>query len=98
MRRDVTDGAAGFPPPLWGRDREGGRGRFSARGLISTSLSCAFLFAAPAHADEVADFYKSKFVTLTVSTSAGSGNDILARTIARFLGRHLPSTPNVIVR
>jgi tripartite-type tricarboxylate transporter receptor subunit TctC len=52
----------------------------------------------PAHADAIADFYRGKAVTLTVSSSAGGGYDTLARTVARFLGRHLPGTPTVIVK
>jgi tripartite-type tricarboxylate transporter receptor subunit TctC len=54
--------------------------------------------ATPSRADEVADFYKSKPVTLIVSSSAGGGYDTLARTLARFLGRHIPGTPIVFVR
>ena len=41
---------------------------------------------------------KGKPVTLVVSSSAGGGYDTLARTLARFLGRHLPGNPIVIVR
>jgi tripartite-type tricarboxylate transporter receptor subunit TctC len=52
----------------------------------------------PAHADAVSDFYKGKAVTLTVSSSAGGGYDTLARTVARFLGRHVPGNPVVIVK
>jgi tripartite-type tricarboxylate transporter receptor subunit TctC len=57
----------------------------------------------PARADSVrnsavADFYSGKSVTLTVSASAGGGYDTLARTAARFLGRHLPGHPIVIVK
>jgi tripartite-type tricarboxylate transporter receptor subunit TctC len=51
-----------------------------------------------AHADDVAEFYKSKPITLTVSASAGGGYDTLARTLARFLGKHMPGQPVVIVR
>src|SRR5262249_51814782 len=39
-----------------------------------------------------------KTVTLTVSSSAGGGYDTLARTTARFLGRHLPGNPIIIVK
>jgi tripartite-type tricarboxylate transporter receptor subunit TctC len=53
---------------------------------------------APAHADAISDFYKSKPVTLIVSSSAGGGYDTVARTVARFLGRHLPGNPSVLVK
>ena len=42
----------------------------------------------------MSDFYKSKPVTLIVGSSAGGGYDTLARTVARFLGRHLPGNPS----
>jgi tripartite-type tricarboxylate transporter receptor subunit TctC len=60
-------------------------------------LSSLFTFT-DASADEVADFYKSRTVPLTVSSSAGGGYDALARTVARFLGRHVPGNPTIIVR
>ena len=56
------------------------------------------LSLAPARADAISDFYKSKPVTLIVSASAGGGYDTVARTVARFLGRHLPGNPSVLVK
>ena len=44
----------------------------------------------PARADDVAAFYQGKVITLTVSAGAGGGYDTLARTLARFLGKHTP--------
>jgi tripartite-type tricarboxylate transporter receptor subunit TctC len=69
-------------------------------GPAMTGVSVAFLTLAiaPAHADAVSDFYQGKPVTLTVSASAGGGYDTLARTLARFLGKHVPGRPIVIVR
>src|SRR3954465_1090701 len=62
--------------------------------------SILFLASSPpsARADTISDFYKAKPVTLIVSSSAGGGYDTLARTVARFLGRHLPGNPSVVVR
>ena len=51
-----------------------------------------------ARADPVADFYKGRTVSLIVSTSVGGGYDILGRAVSRFLGRHVPGNPTVIVR
>src|SRR6476620_8775726 len=65
---------------------------------ISVLLSFPFIAESPAGADEVGDFYKGKSITLIVSSSAGGGYDTLARTVARFLGRHVPGSPTVIVR
>lgn len=54
--------------------------------------------AAPAHAQEdVAAFYKGKQVRLVVGSAAGSGFDIGARVVARFISRYIPGNPNVIV-
>jgi len=65
---------------------------------LALLVSSAFFGVAPAHADDVADFYKGKTITLTVSSSAGGGYDTLARTVARFLGKHVPGNPIVVVR
>src|SRR5262245_18935614 len=61
---------------------------------------CAFaaIGAAGASADTVADFYKSRAVTVVVSSSAAGGYDTLARALARHMGKHLPGNPAVIVR
>jgi tripartite-type tricarboxylate transporter receptor subunit TctC len=66
--------------------------------LAVFAIAIAAALASPAVADDLADFYRSKPVTLTVSSSAGGGYDTLARTLARFLGRHLPGNPIVFVR
>jgi tripartite-type tricarboxylate transporter receptor subunit TctC len=58
----------------------------------------ALLGVPQARAEAVADFYKGKTVTLVVSSSTGGGYDTLARGVARFLGKHLPGNPTVIVR
>jgi tripartite-type tricarboxylate transporter receptor subunit TctC len=63
----------------------------------AVALSAA-LAAAPGHADAVADFYKGKSVTLVVSSSSGGGYDALGRVVARYLGKHIPGQPTVIVR
>ena len=50
-----------------------------------------------ARADAVSDFYKGKTVQLVVGYGPGGGYDVYARSVARFLGRHIPGTPNVVV-
>jgi tripartite-type tricarboxylate transporter receptor subunit TctC len=66
------------------------------------STAALLIFAvfgvAPAKAQSVADFYKGRTVALTVASSAGGAYDTLARVTARFLGKHLPGNPIVIVR
>jgi len=61
-------------------------------------LGLIILLAAPAAAEPAADFYKGKTVTMLVGGSAGGGYDSWARAIGRFLGRHIPGTPGVVVR
>src|SRR3954466_14989495 len=60
----------------------------------------ALLFAitGPARADDVADFYKGKTVRIVVGVGVGSGYDINARALARYIGKHLPGNPTVIVQ
>jgi tripartite-type tricarboxylate transporter receptor subunit TctC len=52
----------------------------------------------PAHADDVADFYRGKTVNLTAGFNPGGGADTYARVIGRHLGKHIPGNPTVIVR
>jgi tripartite-type tricarboxylate transporter receptor subunit TctC len=42
-------------------------------------------------------FYKGKVVRLVVGFSAGGGFDVNARVIARYMGKHIPSNPSIIV-
>jgi tripartite-type tricarboxylate transporter receptor subunit TctC len=55
----------------------------------------ALLICSPALAQT--DFYRGRTVTLVVSSSPGGGYDTMARTIAKYLGRHIPGNPRVIV-
>src|SRR6476661_1847984 len=50
-----------------------------------------------AHAVEN-DFYQGKTLTIIVSTDAGTGYDIYARTIARHWMNHIPGKPAIIVQ
>src|ERR1700758_5093153 len=64
----------------------------------AAALLAAQVFASPANADPVADFYKGKTVAMVVASPAGGGYDAMARAISRFIGRHLPGNPTVVVR
>jgi tripartite-type tricarboxylate transporter receptor subunit TctC len=46
----------------------------------------------------LASAWAGKTMTLVVGANAGGGYDTWARLIARYLGKHLPGTPNVIVQ
>ena len=67
----------------------------------SAGLLAAFLaLAAPvsARADEIADFYRGRSVTLFIGYSAGGGYDAYGRVLARHLGKHIPGGPSVVVQ
>jgi tripartite-type tricarboxylate transporter receptor subunit TctC len=50
-----------------------------------------------ARADPVADFYKGKTLTMIVGYAPGGINDIAARLGGRYLAKHLPGTPSLVV-
>jgi len=64
--------------------------------LVFAVMLCA---APPAQAqDDVAAFYKGKVVRLLVGIGVGSGYDINARLVARYLPKYIPGNPTVIVQ
>jgi tripartite-type tricarboxylate transporter receptor subunit TctC len=52
--------------------------------------------ASAARADNQ-DFYAGKTITMSTHTAPGGGYDSLLRTIAQFLGDHIPGRPKVVV-
>ena len=66
--------------------------------LVASALALGALFASPASAQSVAEFYKGKTISLIVSSAPGGGYDALSRTIAPHLSRHIPGNPSVVVR
>jgi tripartite-type tricarboxylate transporter receptor subunit TctC len=65
-----------------------------ATAAIATVLVCG----PPARADEVADFYQGKSVTLFVGYPPGGAYDIYARLIARHMTQHMAGHPQFVVR
>jgi tripartite-type tricarboxylate transporter receptor subunit TctC len=68
------------------------------RAVATGALLAATLLASAAPADEVADFYKGKTLSLVVGHEVGTGFDIYGRTLARHLGRFVPGNPAVVVQ
>ena len=66
--------------------------------LAVTGAFALALTGLTAKAQAQADFYKGKTVSLVVSSSAGGGYDTLARAISRYLPKHIPGNPAVVVR
>ncbi len=57
-----------------------------------------FALAAPATAQDAAQFYQGKTIRLIVGVAVGSGYDINARALAHHLGKHIPGNPTIIVQ
>jgi tripartite-type tricarboxylate transporter receptor subunit TctC len=53
--------------------------------------------ATPVDTKAIADFYQGKTVRIIVGFAAGGGYDTYGRLVARFLGKHIPGNPTVIV-
>lgn len=56
------------------------------------------VFAVPANADPVADFYKGKQLTLIVGSASGGDYDMWARMIGRYFVKHIPGNPDLIIQ
>jgi tripartite-type tricarboxylate transporter receptor subunit TctC len=54
--------------------------------------------AVAAHAQSVADFYKSNAITMLVGSGAGGGYDVYARLFARYWTNHIPGHPVIIAK
>ena len=66
---------------------------------VTLAACAAVIFTTPAHAQpSVEAFYKGRTVELVVGTLPGGGYDLYGRLVARYLGRHIPGQPTVIVR
>jgi tripartite-type tricarboxylate transporter receptor subunit TctC len=51
-----------------------------------------------AHAQDAAEFYRGRTVSLVVGFNPGGGADTYARLVARHLGKHIAGNPTVVVR
>jgi tripartite-type tricarboxylate transporter receptor subunit TctC len=73
-----------------------------ALGWIVVVAACALIpgqaGAQGSAQDPVADFFRNRAVTISVGFTAGGGYDLHARTLARVLGKHIPGSPNVVVK
>jgi tripartite-type tricarboxylate transporter receptor subunit TctC len=61
----------------------------------ATLALAAWSCAAPANAQ---DFYAGKQLTIIVGAGPGGGYDLQARIAARYLARHVPGNPTIIVQ
>ena len=68
--------------------------RHSFRSLLALALACLAGAAAAAEADD--GFYRGKQIHLYISTGPGGGYDAYARTLARYMGNHIPGNPGFV--
>jgi tripartite-type tricarboxylate transporter receptor subunit TctC len=66
--------------------------------IIAALLVLATLLAAPAGAADGSPFFAGKTVRILVGFSAGGGYDLYARELSRYLGRHIPGNPSIVVQ
>jgi tripartite-type tricarboxylate transporter receptor subunit TctC len=68
------------------------------RSRLYQGLGVALLLtlARPALADDVANFYHGKTLTILISYTAGGGYDLYARMLGRYLSKHIPGNPTVV--
>jgi tripartite-type tricarboxylate transporter receptor subunit TctC len=71
-------------------------GRSITRLLFTAALSLGM--TAPVRADDVADFYRGKRISLVIGYGTGGGYDLYARMLGRFLGDHIPGKPTIIAQ
>jgi tripartite-type tricarboxylate transporter receptor subunit TctC len=71
----------------------------AAKGLrVALTGAALMIFGPAAAADEAADFYRGRTITVIVGFGAGGGYDIYARLLAHYLGNHIAGQPNVVVQ
>jgi len=64
--------------------------------LLTMGALTALHTSAPAQS--VADFYKGKTIRMVVGIDVGSGYDVNARLLARYLVNHIPGNPAIVVQ
>jgi tripartite-type tricarboxylate transporter receptor subunit TctC len=55
------------------------------------------LLITPGNSARAQNFYEGKTIQISVGFGPGGGYDIMARLLARYMGRYIPGNPNIIV-
>jgi tripartite-type tricarboxylate transporter receptor subunit TctC len=66
---------------------------WKANAVLLVVLSAAIT---PAQADDVADFYRGRNISLVIGYTAGGGYDLYARLLARHMSKHIPGNPTIV--
>lgn len=72
--------------------------RFMRIASYGTLLAALPVATTAARADEVADFYKNKTMTVIIAFGAGGMYGLNGRIMSNHIGKHLPGNPTVIVK
>ena len=63
---------------------------------VALALAAFALGAQAAHAQQVADFFRGKTVTMLIGYTSGGGYDLYARVLSKHMGRHIPGSPSIV--
>jgi tripartite-type tricarboxylate transporter receptor subunit TctC len=66
--------------------------------IAAVTFATTTIPATRAGAQDASSFFAGKTVRIVVGFSAGGGYDIYARALGRYLGRHIPGHPSVVVQ
>ena len=64
--------------------------------LLFVALVAVFGAPTSALADQVADFYRGKTISVLIGVGAGGEYDTIARLVARYIGRYIPGHPSLV--
>jgi tripartite-type tricarboxylate transporter receptor subunit TctC len=73
-------------------------GRDSLAALVAGALASMTAVTEVAAVDPLTDFYTGKTLKVLVGFGPGGGYDLYARTLARYMVRHMPGHPAIIVQ
>ena len=66
--------------------------------FASLAMTVLAFVAPPAHAQDVASFYRGKQIRFIVGSAPGGTYDLVARAVARHMAAHIPGDPSIIVQ
>lgn len=66
--------------------------------LVLAGFCLAMIGAGKAAAQSVEQFYKGKQIKYVLGSAGGGGYDAYSRSITRYMGKHIPGNPSIIVQ
>ena len=67
------------------------------RRAIGAALALTTLVGVAQAQDQMAAFYKGRNVSIIIGSSPGGGYDLYGRLISRYISRHIPGNPTIVV-